>query len=281
MNLKKKSVRLRNQDLADEAIEAITREGRTQLGSGRFVAFHGPAGTGKSFSARSISERTGAPLIVARMTYTPRSMLGDILHAILGWHVDGRIEELYGRIIELLHDRREMTYLLVDEADCLNQSPRYVLLNVLRGIADTCGLTICLFSTDALTHRFAVPTPYLEQLTSRLGGHHVQFERPGIRDAAKLAELIEGVRLERDLVTFCLAGARGSLRPLIDLYGQIEGAAKAGGIAGDLNLNRALRLGIVTSAAERPETISGASSDSSDRGERQHRAGPALKAEVA
>lgn len=270
-----KVVRLRNQDLADEAIDAITREGRPEIGSGRFVAFHGPAGTGKSFCARSIAEKTGAPLVVARMTYTARSMLHDTLHAVLGWHVEGPADELFTRNVEELRRRPEIKCLLIDEADCLNQSPRFVLLNVLRGLADTCGLSVGLFSTDALMQRFALPTPYLEQLTSRIVSH-VRFERPGIRDATKLAELVQGVCLERDLVMFCLSGARGSLRPLIGLYGQIERAAKTGGIVGGLNLSRALKLGIVTNGAPRERLETNATPDAPE-----HHARPGLKAGIA
>jgi hypothetical protein len=61
----------------------------------------------------------------------------------------------------------------------------------------------------------------------------------------KLAEVVEGVQLERDLVRICLDGARGSLRPLLNLYEQIEISARAAGIDGSLSRARAVKLGLI------------------------------------
>ncbi len=210
---------------------------------GGIAHFSGPAGTGKSSFSRLIAEKYGYPLWRLHTADSERAMLSGLLHEVLGWHCDhSRIDELYVCLRDQVRDR-ELHCILVDEGDCLDQSPRFVKLNILRDLADESGATIVIFSTAALARRLETPSPYLEQVSSRIVGRF-EFQRPNLRDAMKLSELVEGVIFEQDLVAACLAASRGSIRPLIDLYRQIEATARSGGISGALSLERAQALGI-------------------------------------
>jgi DNA transposition AAA+ family ATPase len=211
----------------------------------------GAAGTGKSCCARSIAAKYGFPLLRLHTADSERAMLSGLLREVVGWNCDlYRVDELYARLVEEVRPQpqisarpREVRCLLIDEGDCLDQSPRFIKLNILRDLADESGATIVIFSTAALARRLQTPSIYLEQVTSRIVGR-VEFQRPNLRDAMKLADLVEGVVLDRDLVAACLGASRGSIRPLIEIYRRIETAARDARIEGPLDLERALKCGI-------------------------------------
>jgi DNA transposition AAA+ family ATPase len=210
---------------------------------GGIAHLSGPAGTGKSSFARLIAEKHGYPLWRLHTADSERAMLSGLLHEVLGWTYNlHRVDELYARLRDEVR-LSELRCLLLDEGDCLDQSPRFIKLNILRDLAEESGATIVIFSTAALAHRLKTPSPYLEQVSSRIV-RNFEFQRPNLRDAMKLSELVEGVIFEQDLVAACLAASRGSIRPLMDLYRQIETTARSGGISGALSLERARVLGI-------------------------------------
>ena len=94
-------------------------------------------------------------------------MLAELARSVRGWNVAERgVDELFLRCAQEL-DGRRVPFVLVDEGDVLDQMPRFVLLNTLRALADRSGTAIVIFSTAALMRRFIVPTPYLEQISSR------------------------------------------------------------------------------------------------------------------
>jgi DNA transposition AAA+ family ATPase len=218
---------------------------------GGVVHVSGAAGTGKSCCARSIAAKYGFPLWRLHTADSERAMLSGLLHEVIGWSCDlHRIDELYLRLVQEVRPQpqlsaryREVRCILIDEGDCLDQSPRFVKLNILRDLADESGATVVIFSTAALARRLQTPSPYLKQVTSRIVGR-IEFQRPNLRDAMKLAELVEGVVFERDLVAACLGASRGSIRPLMAIYQRIETAARDAGIDDALDLERAVKCGI-------------------------------------
>jgi len=53
------------------------------------------------------------------------------------------------------------------------------------------------------------------------------------------------VRLDRGLIGLLLRMSRGSIRPLLGLYGRLETAARQAGIEGDLDLARVRKFGLL------------------------------------
>ena len=51
--------------------------------------------------------------------------------------------------------------------------------------------------------------------------------------------------MERELVRVCLESARGSIRPLLNIYEGIETTARAAGVKDSLSLARAVKLGLI------------------------------------
>jgi AAA domain len=251
--LKNLTIRIASHDRADMLIEQLKALGDAAPGSGRFLFFSGPAGCGKTYYARALARRTGMPLLTLRMTSTVRGTLSALAEEILGFYpLEKTVDSLFVRVRDELISRPDIGMILLDEGDSLDQAPRFVLLNTFRQLSDSTGVAICIFSTDSLMQRLALPTRYLEQATSRIFGS-VAFKRPGIADARQLAELIE-IRLERDLIGFALAAARGSLRQLVNIFRGIETGAKAGGVDTPIDLARAVALGLISAPEPNQKT---------------------------
>ncbi len=121
--------------------------------------------------------------------------------------------------------------MFIDEADYLSRNRgRHDLLDVARDIYDESGSSIIFISVTHLAKRLAAPAGYRETVTSRIGAR-VKFERASIADATLLArELLEGVEFDRDVVTYCVHDAAGSLRVLLNRYAEIEKLAQAAGV---------------------------------------------------
>jgi len=217
--MKNLTVALDNHRRADEELAQIAAAGRSPKGQGRFLFFPGPAGSGKSTFAHEFVRRTGAPSLTFRITSTPRATVRELAPQILGFHVHKHgVDEFLLRLADaLVKDRPDIDFIVLDEGDSLNQAPRFVLLHLFRFLADWTGVAIAIFATGALMRRLATPTPYLEHITSRTAAN-VEFRAPVLADAIRLAKLVEGVELEKDFVAWCLKTARGSLRPLVNLF---------------------------------------------------------------
>jgi hypothetical protein len=90
-----------------------------------------------------------------------------------------------------------------------------------------------------LAQRLVVPHHLFEETLSSRLAVQTEFERPSIKDAARLArELVEDLEFDRDLVTWALRASRGSIRPLVKIFAEIEAAAVDAGISGPLTLKR-------------------------------------------
>ena len=149
---------------------------------GGLLLFHGAAGLGKTVVARHLADEFEFPLWRLHAADSERAMLAGLLRATCGWTCDlHRLDQLYGRLVEEVV-KYEHRCILVDEADNLDQSPRFVKLQILRDLADESRATVCLFGTSALARRLQTPSPYLEQAASRVIAR-VEFQRPNLRDA--------------------------------------------------------------------------------------------------
>jgi AAA domain len=247
-----------------EAISALGPQRDSSGRFGRFVHVVGPAGSGKTTAVHVLPHRDGPlsatvyeragravfpPPIRVEIAQGTVDFLRAIVEGIVGWRVElHRKAELYRRAVGELIEYR-VPYLIIDDGDTLDQSPRFERLNILRDLSDRTGTAIVLLSTPSLARRFATPGPFLAQLASRIV-RRVEFKAPTMRDAALLAELIENVSLARDVISMCFTAARGNLRALITGYEYIEQAAQAGGVTGNLTLARAYKLGIIEAPTE-------------------------------
>jgi len=232
--------------------------GQSQFGS--VILWKGPTGTGKTSVAELAINKWGGWYWRARQVSTIRSMLSELLTALGGCHLDylhQRTASLYERLRNQLLEVRP-ALLAVDESDYLvRRIAHHDMLNVLRDLADDTGAIIIFISVTQLAQHLATPGPFLETISSRVCAQ-VEFKRPSLADAEILArELLEGVKFDRDLISFCLRASAGSIRPLLRLYAEIERGAKWAGLSGSLSLAKcaALGLGKVSPAASAAKAV--------------------------
>lgn len=210
-----------------EAIEsAVSR----RPGSGRLVVCEGPAGTGKTSSAKAIAMRYRGAYYSVPELITPRSLISGIVDSLVGWRVDMySVQALHERLFEEL-EQREWPPLLIDEADRLDRVRGGChLLEVVRDIHDhaRCKSPIILLSIGRLARRLENATGYAAAVSTRICAR-VAFSKCTLKDAKLLASgLLEGVKLDDDLIAHCLAQSRDSIRPLLGLYAEIEQIARA------------------------------------------------------
>jgi DNA transposition AAA+ family ATPase len=229
--------------------DLLVEQAKNDLGC--FGIFHGPSGTGKTFSAKlALAEHNGLMVRGSQAWATGalvtdlRGMLWDIWKAADGWEAPKySVYQLYNEVREQI-TRRTIELIIIDEADYLALRPRHEALNVLRDIADTTHTAILFLSVLDLEARFATPNQFTETLTSRKIAS-VPFRRPSSSDAALFAKmLLEGVTFRKDLIKWCLRASKQSVRPLLRLYSEIEKAALNAGISGSLTLSQAIEFGL-------------------------------------
>jgi hypothetical protein len=222
-------VPVRNVLLLSEAIEQMSMR---RPDSGIFVLVQGPAGTGKTSTARMLAKQRRGLYYSVPEGETHRSFLSGVVNALNGWSVDMPAQALRNHLLADL-EHRNWPPLLLDEADRLDVTRNQVnLLEVVRDIHDRGRSPIVLFSIAHLARRLANPTggDYAEAFSSRVAVH-IKFESASLEDCELLAEcLLEGVKFDGDLIVHCLAASGGSFRPLLGLYAEIEQLAKTAGI---------------------------------------------------
>lgn len=207
--------------------EMVSAAAASSIWDQRLGVVCGPAGSGKTRVSQLIERAYPAARSVRLdALITTRSLLDLIFQAVCGWGLGMReTRTVYERTIEELRER-ENTILLIDEADNLLRGDRFNMLDVVRDLADKTGTLIVLFSVKKLAARLRTGAYDTETFSSRLF-FQMEFHRPSIEDAALFAkELLEGVTLDRDLVEGCWQKARGSYRPLMRMYAEIERVAR-------------------------------------------------------
>jgi hypothetical protein len=233
----------------DELVRRLLDQNK--LGLGNFAVLRGQAGSGKTFWAQDNVERENGVFVRGRQTWGTsttgancHAMLSDLLgvtNPLMAAPYD--VHALYSVVAQQL-DRRRASYVVVDEADYLVLSQKFIpLVNVLRDMSDETGIGFLLISVTRVAERIEAEDAFVETVKSRIVAQE-EFLPPSRRDAMMFArELVEEIIFEPDLVAWCLETVQQSLRPLIRLYGQIEAAAKAQ-ITGALSFKRAVEIGL-------------------------------------
>jgi Cdc6-like AAA superfamily ATPase len=201
--------------------------------SGRFGIVEGPAGTGKTTTAKMLAKRFGGIYFSVRELESPRSLFVGLLDLLGGWTEELRLHRLHALLMYEL-ERKRWPVLLLDEADRLDKKSRdgVSLLEVVRDVHDRSLSPIILFSISHLARRLANATGggYEEAFSSRVAAH-VRFERASLEDAELLAErLVEDVKFDGDLIAHCVTVSGGSFRPLLGLFAEIEQLAQTAGM---------------------------------------------------
>lgn len=233
-----------------EAFDLIAH--RRNAGGGQLLLIEGPAGCGKSTFGRLIVRQYGGVLVRARQTWAPSSAMNDTLQAVDEHSAGYRsAHEAYLKLAQSVSEK-SLPCLVLDEADYLLRGGHHDLLNVFRDLSDETEIPIVFLSVQHLAKRLAAPTGLLSAVSSRVAAQ-VRFERPTLADAALLArELLEGISLERDLISFLLQAAGGSIRRLIGLLGDLEEGTRSAGVEGSIGLLRAEKLGVIGRSARAP-----------------------------
>lgn len=224
---------------------SLIRAGMEALGVGirrqKNILLYGPPGIGKStFIQHALNRRglwEGRRLRVVSIPLfrhqTARQALYALCRAIEG---DGAepyartaesAERLFFRLLDLVEcEHADSVLALVDEADYAVGGD---LTDLLRDAFDEAGgrLLFGFVSIAVFAAKMANPaTPLLEAAASRLAVHR-RLPSASQADAQLLADhLVEGVRLDSDLVSHLLKGARGSIRSLLDRYEEVEDIAR-------------------------------------------------------
>lgn len=242
-----------------EAFDLI--EHRRTVGTGLLLLVVGPAGCGKTSFGRLIVQQHGGALVRARQTWAPASAMNDSLAAIDEFCAGYRsAHEGYRKLVQQVQEK-SLSCLVLDEADYLIRGGRHDLLNIFRDLSDETGAPVVFLSVQHLAKRLAAPTAFVETVASRLAAQ-VRFERPTMADAALLSrELLEGVSFERDLISFLLQAAGGSVRRLISLYADVEAAARSVAVEGNLSLARCEKLGFIARPTRAPAKTASDSND--------------------
>lgn len=201
----------------------------------RFILIEGRAGTGKSTLANALLKTyEGSILYSVSELETPRSLVSGLVDAVHGFGVTTYTSRASSRVLHarLLQDLEYAGWppLLLDEADRLDRMRNGIsLLEVVRDIHDRGNSPIILFSIAHLARRLANPNGgYAEAFSSRIAAH-VRFERASLEDGELLAQHL-GLKFDADLIAHCVEVSRGSFRPLVGLFAEIERVAKAAGV---------------------------------------------------
>jgi hypothetical protein len=141
------------------------------------------------------------------------------------------IPSLFYRLLDLLNAvAADHVLIIIDEADYLVGS---VAPDLLRDLFDECGgrALFAFISISSFAARMANPsTPLLEAAASRLAIHR-KLNGASQTDAQTLADhLVEGVKIEPDLIAHILKSTHGSVRSLLDRYEDVETLARLAGV---------------------------------------------------
>jgi hypothetical protein len=176
----------------------------------------GPAGSGKSMAGRAICARLGALRVAAWDGMTRHQMLLTVADR-MGIQGRGAVERLLRR-----GDGGERQLLVVDEANKLG----WRVLEVLRYLADECGIAVMLIGTELYSRKFtdARTRPLLLQLGSRIGAKRVEARHLDRAETyAHVIRPIFGDLTDKELVTgFWSMCRKGNFREAMELAGECQ-----------------------------------------------------------
>jgi DNA transposition AAA+ family ATPase len=248
--MKKEAVQIGNFLRGYALVEQLC-EGAASGSDLRLGLFSGVPGMGKTFTATEIAKRYGGVIFVRAQRIwdtagSARPLVLGLNEAIKGHSFGASLQSAYQNLLIELRSGK-ISLIIIDEADYLAGRVRTYncpVLDVCRDLADQSGVPFLFISVHNLAHRLTNPSPFLETISSRLAGH-AEFKRLSLSDAVKLAALVEDVHLDKGLIGVLLRMARGSIRPLLGLYSQLEIAATKAGVDGDLDLARVQKFGLL------------------------------------
>jgi DNA transposition AAA+ family ATPase len=193
----------------------------------RLALVEGPSGCGKSTLAKLI-ERAYPEARTVRLDslISARSMLDMIFRATAGSYIGaGDAREAFLCCVDKLSSRKSL--LVLDEADNLARPNRYVLLDLVRDLADLSGARIVLLSVRRLGIQLSRAGAYdLTTFRSRLH-FQIKLAPPSLDDALLFArELLDGVTFDRDLAAALLEQHGQSCRELFGAFARAEQLAR-------------------------------------------------------
>lgn len=189
-------------------------------GSPRFGLFYGPSGYGKSVAAATVTARLDAAYVVAKTTWTQRSMLQAIATELgivrAAATADGMLDQIIGQLLAAPQP------LIIDETDYLVKKK---FVEIIRDIHDHGRVPILLIGEEALPlklkewerfdNRILVATP---------------AQPSSMADARLLRDYYcPRVRVADNLVAAILAATKGVTRRVVTNLQKVQAAAIAEG----------------------------------------------------
>lgn len=192
---------VKNISLLSDASDSLISRAPGVPGIGAIWA---PAGAGKTTGVAWLAGKTNAVYVRALASWTPSSMLGDILRE-LDEGPRARCADAVRQIVDKL--RASGRPLFVDECDYVVK--RTALVETLRDIHDLSTVPLLLVGTDD----FMRAVKLRQQLSGRVA-HWVHFQPADLADARVLADAVCEVEVAGDLLERLHECVHGSMRGL-------------------------------------------------------------------
>lgn len=201
---------------AKAALEALSAR---DLGVPGMGLFYGKTGFGKTSTVTWLVNQTNGIFVRASATWTPSSMLGQIM-VELGAAPTARLNVMLDHIVTQMAMTQRP--LFVDEADYLVKSER--MIETLRDIHDLTGVPVIMIGMAGIERRLF----HRAQLTRRIS-RWVEFMPTDLEDARIVTDTLCEVRITDDLLERIHEETGGSIGLIVVALAQIETAAKTNG----------------------------------------------------
>ena len=184
---------------------------------------YGLTGEGKSTAVTYICNREDAIFLRARATWTPRSMLENIVRE-LGLSPTYALDPMLQMATNRL--RHTQSPLFIDEADYLiNSSTKPNLIDVLRDLYDETKVPVVLIGSEELSRRLESNKRFdkhARRITEKL-----RFTGITLEDATKVVEQLSDVSVENGMIKKIHVASQGNMGALVDGIHRIEQFALA------------------------------------------------------